>query len=77
MFSSPVTGSIKKVVARTDKNRGESPKSAIVVPEARPIWFGNDLEAANKDEKYLNIQFRKREGHIICQNLRKHSPKAC
>ena len=39
-----------------DRNRGERLKSAILVPEARPIWLGNDLVAANKDEKYLNIE---------------------
>ena len=54
MFSCSVTGSVKKFVAIAARNRGESPKSAMVVPEARPIWLGNDLEAANKDEKYLN-----------------------
>lgn len=59
-----------------DRNRGERLKSAIVAPEARPIWLGNDLEAANKDEKYLNIEDLKREGHIMCQSLRKHSAKA-
>ena len=50
-----MAGSVKKFVAIADRNRGESPKSAMLVPEARPIWLGNDLEAANKDEKYLNI----------------------
>jgi hypothetical protein len=62
-----------------DRNRGERLKSAILAPEARPIWLGNDLEAANKDEKYLNIVedfFKKKEGHIMRQNLRKHSAKA-
>ena len=55
IFNRPVAGSVKKFVATTDRNNGESPKSAIVVPEARPIWLGNVLEAANREEKYLNI----------------------
>ena len=46
-----------------DRNRGERLKSAILAPEARPIWLGNDLEAANKDEKYLNRRFK--EGKVI------------
>ena len=39
-----------------ERNKGERLKSAILAPEARPIWLGNDLEAANKDEKYLYIE---------------------
>ena len=61
-----------------DRNRGERLKSAILTPEARPIWLGNNLEAANKDEKYLNKEdkrFKRREGHIMYQNLRKQSAK--
>ena len=49
-----------------ERNRGERLKSAILTPEARPIWLGNNLEAANKDEKYLNKEDRRfKEGRVI------------
>ena len=54
-----------------DRNRGDRLKSAILAPEARPIWLGNDLEAANKDEKYLNIEDLKKERSYYVPKLTK------
>ena len=70
MFSCPVAGWMKKFVAMADRNRGERLKSAILAPEARPIWLGNNLEAANKDEQYLNIEYRE-----LKNKMSNHVPK--
>lgn len=39
--------------ATRDKNNGESPKMDMLVPEATPMYCGNDLVAAKRSEKYL------------------------
>lgn len=49
------------MVAITERNKGESPKSAMLVPDATPMCLGKILDAANKEEKYLN-----RPGYCVC-----------
>lgn len=44
---------MKNFEPTTEKKNGERAKRAILVPEASPMWFGNDFEAANREEKYL------------------------
>jgi hypothetical protein len=46
-------GSVKNLDAITEKNSGDRPNRAMLVPVARPMWFVNVFEAANREEKYL------------------------
>lgn len=46
-----VTLSVNHVVAITERKSGERPKRAMLPPEARPLWAGKNLDAANNDEK--------------------------
>ena len=52
-LSIPEAGSVKNLDAMTEKNSGDKPNRAMLVPDARPMWFVNVFEAANKEEKYL------------------------
>jgi hypothetical protein len=50
----PISGSVKKLDAMIESNRGERPNSAMLVPEAMPRWFGKFFDAAKSEEKYEN-----------------------
>ena len=47
----PVYGLVKYLDARRERNKGDKPKSAILVPEAAPRYWGKAREAAKRDEK--------------------------
>jgi hypothetical protein len=47
----PVYGLVKYLDARRERNKGDKPKSAILVPDAAPRCLGKAREAAKRDEK--------------------------
>ena len=51
-LSSP-SSLVKNVVARSERNRGDRPKSDMLTPEAIPMYSGKFFDAANNEEKYL------------------------
>jgi hypothetical protein len=55
-FNDPETGSVNQVDAMTERKSGERPKRAMLPPDAMPLWLGKNLDAANRDEKYLKAQ---------------------
>lgn len=51
----PVDGSMKKLVATWEKNRGDRPKATMAAAEASPIWAGKAFDAVNREEPYLQV----------------------
>ena len=55
MRSRPDCGSVKMVVAKKERNRGDNPYMTMDVPDAMPIRLGKFFVAANNNEKRLKV----------------------